>query len=183
MKKNKITKKNLKLKKKGFSLVEVLVAVSIFAFTSVLIAGVFSGFLKNSIEAKKNQKNMESARYALDLMAKTLRTSVASSIADEEIHVFDNTQKRCVIYKYDNANKKMLTGTSGGASLANVSACTPTVWSGITLSDLTSSGTIASANFSGTAISLGRITMSLGIPSANPNTYSSTVQTTVSLRQ
>lgn len=107
-------------KKKGFSLIETLVAILIFTLAIGMIASTFEGFLKTYL-TEKRQKNMtENAQFALNLMEKTIRTSVVSTSSGsinldfagadlKKIKLFDNSQNKCVIYRYNNTapNKKI----------------------------------------------------------------------------
>lgn len=96
-------RQNLKLSRSGFTLVEVLVAVFIFALMMTTISGVFAKVVRAHRDAKVIQKSLESAQYAMNLMVKTLRTS---SIVDfdesspNKIRVYDYSQQKCVEYEF-----------------------------------------------------------------------------------
>ena len=171
--------------KKGFSLVETLVAVSIFSFLMVTIVGVFSNLLKNYTIAKKTQKNIENAQYAMNLIAKTIRTSnvpaIGAPYSMTTFGVFDYSQGECIQYEYDSLNKKIQVATttdvatdlSGCVSFGSIPATS--------YSDLANN--IASANISAVptvGATLGKVTISLEVqndPSQIP------IQMSVSLRQ
>ena len=87
-----IFKKNKK--KKGFSLIEVLVALFVFSLLVATLANVFVGFLGAQQNAKNTQRNLEGAQLALNSLAKTLRTSkiiapTASPWTVDRIIVYD----------------------------------------------------------------------------------------------
>ena len=114
-------RKAIKTVKKGFTLAETLIAVFIFALLVVMISGTFSSFFKAYISERKSQKDLENAQYALNLMEKTIRTSVVytsagpmspqldfNGVDTHTIRMFDDSQGKCVAYWWDAANKEMM---------------------------------------------------------------------------
>lgn len=101
----KITKpKKVCLQKEGgFTLVETLLAMLLFALIVVMVSGTFVAFLKNYATIRNAQRSTESAQFAMNLMAKTIRTSqvldTGESIAQNQIFLFDFSQKRCLRYR------------------------------------------------------------------------------------
>ena len=93
--------------KKGFSLVEILVAVGVF---SIIIIAVVYVFGRSSLSFKSSryiQRDLESAQFALNLMAKSLRTSSVISPtgmnqSNTTIRIFDYSQSRCIQYQFLN---------------------------------------------------------------------------------
>jgi len=61
--------------KKGFTLVEMMVSIFIFALMMVAIAGVFASQIKTYKNARTMQGDLENAQFALNYVAKTLRTA------------------------------------------------------------------------------------------------------------
>lgn len=119
------SKKTFKLsgRKKGFNIVEVMVSIAIFSLTIVMLTGSFVGFYKNYTNAKKMQIDIENAQYAMNTMAKTLRTSEISSKTDNRypvyLEAYDYSQAKCIKYYYDNRSiqyqeKDEPTGLPGG---------------------------------------------------------------------
>lgn len=91
--------------KKGFTLLEVMVAISIFSILVVVASGIFSGFIRNYKSTKEIQRNLENAQYAMNIVSKVLRTSTivsASGSNQTAITVFDNSQGKCFVYRFDN---------------------------------------------------------------------------------
>ena len=62
-------------KKKGMSLLEVVVATGIFVLVMVMISGVFASFYRTLVASRAQQRSMEDANNAVNLVAKVLRTS------------------------------------------------------------------------------------------------------------
>jgi Tfp pilus assembly protein PilW len=101
-KKLKKIKKNYLQKKKGFTLVETLVAMLLFTLIVVMVSGVFMTFLKNYVVVRNLQRSTESAQFAMNLMAKTIRTSQVANLIQErgatQLDLFDFSQNVCLRY-------------------------------------------------------------------------------------
>lgn len=167
--------------RRGFSLVESLVAIFIFSLISVMLGGAFSGFLKNYIKAKSAQRNSESAQYVMNLMAKNIRNgTVDSSFSSggSTIKIFDNSTAKCVWYSY-NAGK-IQTYAVGGGTIVDIASCPAAAG---TFTDMTKTGEIEALNFRGmpsvTAAKVGKIMISATVQGGD----ASRIQTTISLRQ
>lgn len=83
--------------KKGFTLLEALIVVFIFTLAMISFTEYFAKFSKSSKDAKEIQKNLENAQYAMNLMAKTLRTSSIRVVgsSESEIRGYDYSQEKC----------------------------------------------------------------------------------------
>ncbi|NTW27211.1 MAG: prepilin-type N-terminal cleavage/methylation domain-containing protein [Candidatus Moranbacteria bacterium] len=189
MKKKSTIKNVLSSTKKGFSLVESLLAVFIFSMVAVMTASTFSGLLKNYIVAKKIQRNSESAQFVMNLMAKTIRSSVlpaspVSYLNVNNIAMFDNSSAQCVIYKFDAGVLKMVSaGAADGATdISKCDAVTTPVLADSNLVPLTNAGEIDNISFSGVPSSgavVGRIVIMAKVGGSD----ASEIQTAVSLRK
>lgn len=175
--------KKVQTTKKGFSLIESMIAVFIFSLVAIMLTGSFAGFLKSYKSAKKIQKSAESAQYVINLMAKSIRNSEfeptfnLSLIGNQVVTMFDRSRSLCVIYKYEMGVLKM--ATAGGGSITDVTKCNVTNAPALaTFSPLTKVGDIFDVAFVGST-AVGKILMTVDYTN-NPN--SSRVQTTVSLR-
>jgi prepilin-type N-terminal cleavage/methylation domain-containing protein len=60
----------------GFSLIELLVAVSLFTAVLALVSGVVIESLKSSTDTRNRLANLDQVRAGMDSMTKSLRTSV-----------------------------------------------------------------------------------------------------------
>ena len=103
--------------RKGFTLVETLIAVFLFSLVSVMVSGIFGNFLKNYAESKKMQQNIEATQFAMNLMAKTIRTSDVRKIDENNLGCFDYAQLKCI--KYSLVSNKLQVYTSDGDALDN----------------------------------------------------------------
>lgn len=122
--------------KKAFSLVEIMVSLFIFTLGMVMIAGIFGGFFKSYRFAKDSQRAVEQVDYAMNLMAKTIRTS---AIADDVVNrrpsidrfmLYDFSQGvagisegACIIYFID--ENKIKYSFINNASVATKADCNP----------------------------------------------------------
>ena len=192
--------------KQGFSLVELMVAIFVFSVIMTAVVGVFARTASSFKRAKDIQKNLEDAQYAMNLMAKTIRTSsivkcdedicVSSGETYASIRIMDYSQDKCIGYKIDSASKKLQSSISNDiyttepARIKNAIDWCNDLGAGdfSAFSDM-ASGYIASGNFyvipsaSGTA---GRVTISMEICAtadcAGTEKDKARIQTTVSLR-
>lgn len=59
----------------GFTLMELLISVSIFAMVVLMISGIYLAFSKNQARAKASQTLLNNAQYTLEIMAREIRNS------------------------------------------------------------------------------------------------------------
>jgi prepilin-type N-terminal cleavage/methylation domain-containing protein len=177
--KNKLIERQMS--KKGFSLIETLVAVLIFSLAVTMLAGTFSSFLKNYARAKRDQHNIENAQYAMNIMAKTIRTSAVNNGSTFPLKIYDYSQGLCIEYSYSGNKIQYRTSSTPPSPLTDPSTCD---FTGITSEDLTSDIiTSAQVNAIATTTSptvFGRVTISLNV---GDTTKSFPIQMSVSLRQ
>ena len=119
-------------------------AMFIFTVMMTAISGVFVSFIKANRHAKAVQQDLEDAEYAMNIIAKTLRTS---SIFDNPINsnnkniieVYDYSQGKCFGYSFSNGNLRV-------RSVAPATADDPSTCSndlaGATYQNLTNSGNV-----------------------------------------
>ncbi|EKE19524.1 MAG: hypothetical protein ACD_8C00144G0007 [uncultured bacterium] len=176
--------------KGGFSLVEVLVAMFVFSLVGVMLAGSFSGFLKSYVSAKKAQKSSESALNAINLMAKTIRSSTLYTTpiinSGSQILMLDNSQGSCVSFRYFNEAIQVAVGTAVASDVTECTEASFTNFSNLTsVDDVTGVGDVTGLVFSGTASDLASATPVIGkvqISMKVQDKASTHLQTTVSLR-
>ncbi len=115
------------MRKKGFTFIEVIIATFIFVVIMTALVAVFGSALKSYKSGKAIQKDLEGAQQAMNIMAKTLRTSKIVSSTATAITVFDYSQddteesgpnKECIKYEFSGNSLR-----SGSASVADESAC------------------------------------------------------------
>jgi len=101
-------KRKRNLNSNGFSLIEVVVAMAIFAF----IIGGITTFSINSIEANTKSQAMQEAidntRYIIDDLAKKVRTSSSINLSNDNKALFFIDNQTLIKYCYQFENGRML---------------------------------------------------------------------------
>ena len=109
---------------KGFTLLEVIVSIFIFVMMMVGVTAIFAKTIKAYKNAKNIQRNLESDQFAMNQIAKTLRTStIAWSYSDYRIKVWDysRTSYECIEYGYYADDDTITMGSTDSA--ADADAC------------------------------------------------------------
>lgn len=180
----------------GFSLLEVVLAVFIF---SVIAVGITTYFAKTTLanqNAKRLQQNLEDTRFAMNRIAKVLRTSVAinpnattgaAGTSVQTIRIYDYSQSSCIEYAFSSGgmNERVATLPVGTVNEKAWCAGNPpfSVWNAL----VSASGNLAfegrffvvSSEDTSPNERAGRVVMNARIRRGNNE---STMQTTVSLR-
>lgn len=96
--------KKLSKKNKGFSFIEIIVAMFIFVIMMTATTAFFGRSMFSYRSAKAIQKDLESAQFAMNLVAKSLRTSTVvnydTSTSIKYVQIFDYSQNKCIQYKF-----------------------------------------------------------------------------------
>ncbi len=184
-------KRFLTKKEKGFSFLEVIVATFIFSLIMVSASASFGKFFTAYRTTRAVQRDLENAQFAMNAIAKTLRTStVITSITPAPtnlIRVFDHSQDSlnpCMEFRFDVATGSLQSRNT--ESVVDVAACQVYTFSN-NFADMTTG--YVTGNFSGaqsTSGLAGKVTISAEVcPSSpcpgNPRDRAR-IQTTVSLR-
>lgn len=94
---------------------EVIVAMFIFAIMMMATTAFFGKSMFSYRSARAIQKDLESAQFAMNLMAKSLRTStVFDSGKILYVKIFNYSQNKCIDYKFESNALKI--GTRSYAS-------------------------------------------------------------------
>lgn len=84
---------------KGFTLIEIIVAVGVFSIILLISAGIFSGYTDNQRRAIDTQDLQESVRLSLEVMSRELRTAYGESfVLANNALTFRNQNGNCVQY-------------------------------------------------------------------------------------
>ena len=107
MDKFKKDKLNKKKNLRGFSLIELLIAMFIFVVSITVAISVFINIMSNRQKIREVQKDVEDSRVVLDLMAKNMRMSSGlkgqSSIGGQkykDVIMLNNSQGLCIRYRF-----------------------------------------------------------------------------------
>ncbi len=181
----------------GFTLIEMIVAVGVFSVMMSVIVGAFSSGALTYRESKDFQRNLESAQYSMNTMAKHLRTStvVSPSVPDadaSEIAFYDYSSNRCFEYRL-NANVLEARWVSaadpddvkGSVDICRTSGAVGGSWAEMTSGEVDGSfRVIPSDDGSGGSKRAGRVTIMLTVrrDGGTDGRLESFMQTSVSLR-
>ncbi|MFZ2300028.1 MAG: prepilin-type N-terminal cleavage/methylation domain-containing protein [Candidatus Moraniibacteriota bacterium] len=169
----------------GFTLIEMMIAMFLFVILIVAVSQIFSAAFSGYRDAKAAQRDLETAQFAINTIAKELRTStvVSSSGSQSTVKFYDYSQSTCFQYRVSGGNLQV--ASSGAPS--DASACDS--------SNLSSFTTIASGILSGrffvtlsepasgtppTGGTVGKVTISLEI--GEGSAHQARIQTSASLR-
>jgi prepilin-type N-terminal cleavage/methylation domain-containing protein len=164
----------------GFSLIEVMVSLFIFAMVMVAASQIFTQAFNGYRYAKNLQHDVENAQYLSGILSKELRTGTIVDPNDptdnaQSIQFYEHSQALCIQYRISQETLQVARENSSGPAACN----------GATLSNFTtvSSGTI-SGGFdivpsSASPRTVGRVTLALRIAEG---AHSEVIQSTVSLR-
>jgi len=166
----------------------MLVAIFIFSLAMITVVFIFSKIVVAQKKAKAIQQNMEDARYAMEVMAKTLRTSSISSVNSANattVDSYDYSQDRCIRYKL--AVNKIQMGFVSPGFPGDKSTCNFGNINITNTSDLINKyiGALSFNYTQSTSSVMGKVTISMKICSdeaCSSDNDSQILQTTVSLR-
>jgi type II secretory pathway pseudopilin PulG len=94
----------------GFTLIEAVVALFVFLIIMLSLSNTFTQSFAGYRNTRAVQKDVENAQFALNLMAKELRTStvVSSGGTKKIVKFYDHSQSICFEYKIiDDVNDKL----------------------------------------------------------------------------
>jgi prepilin-type N-terminal cleavage/methylation domain-containing protein len=178
---------------RGFSLIEMIIAIFIFSLIMAAVTGAFVSAFSSRNKAKAIQRNIEDARFAMEIMAKTLRTSsVVDYYPSSSITFIDYSQaKNCTKYYLDSYGKlkSIVDYSVVGSDLdtlktdcrnASFSSGTESIMISGTLNDFSVQADLSDGTPS--SKQLGKVTISMTVCADSACQTDSTIQTTVSLR-
>ncbi|NTW29661.1 MAG: prepilin-type N-terminal cleavage/methylation domain-containing protein [Candidatus Moranbacteria bacterium] len=180
----------------GFTLIELIVSIGVFAVMSVSLAAAFTSGFSTFGNSREIQHDVEAAQYSMNMLAKYLRTStvIEVSAAKDEIRFYDYSAKRCFEYRFDSGGTfqvrwkdiALLTDVTTDCSSSTFGSCgdpscswknlTPAVRSYVT------GQFYATTSTNGATKSVGRVTVTMSVKKSSTAKLKSDIQTTVSLR-
>ncbi len=100
----------LEVKNKGFTLVELLVAMAAFGIIIITVGNIASTVIKGQRKAFAIQNAQEAGRFLSETMFKELRTSAINTGAGSGLTTLNitNADSQTFDYQFDNTNKKLL---------------------------------------------------------------------------
>lgn len=167
---------------------EMIVAIFVFSLIMTTTMATFVGMTSSRKKVKAIQLDVEDARYAIELMAKTLRTSsvISPNALDvQDIRAYNYSEGMCVEYKFNSTTNKLQSWSGAPNTEGEMSTCS---WPASTsLNDMTN-GNIGDVHFAivktGTT-TVGKVIIAVKVCYGNDCTAAgdvTTIQTAVSLR-
>ncbi len=90
------------MNKKGFTLVEVMVASGIFALIVVVVASIYVTVISSQRRTFAVQDALDSSRFALESMARSIRQSSVSSAGGSTLELTGHPDKGNITYILNN---------------------------------------------------------------------------------
>lgn len=123
----------LRAKRQGFSLMEMIIAIAIFNIIILATVAIFSSGVLARRNARLVQHNLESARTVIELMAKTIRMSSYlctdnGNLLDTRINMFNNSQSKCLSYRFTAANNLEIAEINSPASDSDCESAVYSNW-------------------------------------------------------
>ena len=177
---------------KGFSFLEMLVAVAIFSLVMITAGNAFSRFIAVQKRTRDVQQDLEDARFSMELMAKTLRTSSIMSCnsgvnpcppSATSVQLYDYSQEKCIRYAFQSGK------IQSASAYTDKATCAGAILGGLTdiINKYVSSVNFGVVQSSQSPRRVGKATISITICSNNETCSGAqrdkaTIQTTISLR-
>jgi prepilin-type N-terminal cleavage/methylation domain-containing protein len=196
--------KNIPKTLPGFTLIEMIVALAVFAVMTTALSASFASGFSTFGNSREIQRDTDAAQHAMNTIAKLLRTSTVvsgTSSSASSILFYDYSSESCYEYRIEDGVlqarwKRGITINrsvdAAGVITSDVKTeCTSSTLSSSAWSDMTSSSAEVSGRF---VISpsknrteggpeVGKVTVYLTVGKENaPKVPASIIQTTVSLR-
>jgi len=114
-----LTKATRLQSKRGFTLLEVIVALFVFSVAMVAVTGIFVSFFKANTQTKTTQKALEDANQAINIMTKMIRTS-SVSLSGNVLKFYeysdDGTPDKCRAFRFDAGTSRIQYAAPASAS-------------------------------------------------------------------
>ena len=168
-------------KNKGFTLVELLVAIFVFSLMITVSISAFSSVIISRKNTRITQKNVEEARTAIETMAKNIRMSTnlgPGGSSRTSIYMYNNSQEMCVAYRFS-SNRLQTNFYANAGSEEDPDCDSPSGWINIINTNAVGKFYVVESDDTTDDEAIGRATIHLTIGSGNLEKH---MQTTVSFR-
>lgn len=164
---------------------EMIVAIFVFSLVMTTVTATFVSVINSRKKVKAIQQDMEDARYAMELMAKSLRTSSVTSSDSADIRIYDYSQGKCIEYKFDSASNKLQSGSGTPTDPDDaIGTCNYGTLSNLTNGNISDVHFVAAKSVGGAKV--GKVTIALKVCyndiCSGSGGDTAMIQTTVSLR-
>ena len=114
---------------KGFTLVEILVAIALFSIVMVVALGAMFSMVDANRKAQAVNLSMTNLNFALEAMSRSLRTGTEYSCgrggdctAGDTMIRFTNQTNQSIVYRYNSTDKSIERSLNGGGSYSRLTA-------------------------------------------------------------
>jgi prepilin-type N-terminal cleavage/methylation domain-containing protein len=178
-------KQTIRTTSRGFTLTEVVVSLFVFTIIMTSVAQIFSTAFSGFRVNRAVERDVQNAQYAINIMAKELRTgSVVSASGNRQfVQFFDHSQGKCFRYRINAGVLQVASADSTGVNSGATRCDTMNLVAFTSLSTGTVTGSFRvtpSTVVDGPPAEVGRVTIILHI--ADDATHVANIQTTISLR-
>lgn len=103
-------KKARPLSRRGFTLLEIIVALFVFSIAMVAVTAIFASFISANRTTKNTQKALEDAEQAMNIMTKEIRTSSVAFTSGSPVTTLgileysDPAGPQCIGYRFNGTN-------------------------------------------------------------------------------
>lgn len=170
---------------RGFTLIEMMVAMFMFAILIAAVSQIFTSAFSGYRDAKAVQRDLETAQFSINTIAKELRTStvVSASGSQSSVKFYDYSQATCFQYRISGGNLQV----ARSGTPADVSECDSFNLSSFTAiaHGIVSGGFFVTPSepVSGTPPAGGRVgTVTVSLEIGESAVHRARIQTSVSLR-
>lgn len=179
---------------KGFTLVEMVIAIGVFSVMSTVIAGAFSTGFSSYRSSRELQRDVEAAQYSMNVMAKHLRTSTVLSPDGPDgnassVLFYDYSSGRCFQYRFRDGilEARWQTSSTIDDDDASLSECDAVPfgaedWHVLTSGAVSGHFHVVPSDATVGDGQVGRIVIYMSVREKETSRLESSVQTTVSLR-
>jgi|SRR6185369_4115304 len=174
----------------GFTLIEVLISLFIFGILMIATSQIFASSFRGYRYTRAVQKDVETAQFAMNLLAKELRTSsivytsvgqapTSGTVDTTWVKFFDYSRNKCV--RYDILNNSLQVKEDDMPDYATCLATGIThAYTTLTTGNVAGHFLVQSSDISSSPKRVGKVTIYLDINESS--THQAHIQTTVSLR-
>ncbi|MDP3800011.1 MAG: prepilin-type N-terminal cleavage/methylation domain-containing protein [bacterium] len=107
-------------KSKGFTLIELIVAMAVFSTVVTIVSSIFVSTMGSQRKNVNQQEVLENARYVLEIMARSIRQStVQTTDGTSSVLAINHPVKGLITYQLDSDQIKESTGVNPALALSS----------------------------------------------------------------
>ncbi|MEX1997888.1 MAG: type II secretion system protein [Candidatus Andersenbacteria bacterium] len=174
---------------RGYTLIEIIVAIGIFSLLLLIIMGIFSQFVFTERRHIGEQKIQADLRFALELLNREVRTGYGNTFTGTSSFLFFRNQNgTCVSYRHDSAARTLARAAENvppeeDCSLIVYSSYDSLVSRDTQIDTLTFIARAANVDPDNKLLNQGFVTISVAATSRKKSDHTVTLQSSVTSRQ